>query len=48
MEPPFKMKEKNYTIKATFSTRKLFFINGYTNAKIISIDKVVGSPMITK
>ncbi len=47
-ESPFKMKEKGYTLKVIFSARKLFFIDGYTKATVISIEKIKGRPMISK
>jgi hypothetical protein len=46
-EPPFKMKEKNYTIKAKFKTHRL--LNGdYSRATLLEYDTIHESPMITK
>jgi energy-coupling factor transporter transmembrane protein EcfT len=46
-EPPFTMKEKNYTIKAKFKTYRL--LNGeYAKATLIEYDSIKGCPMITK
>jgi hypothetical protein len=46
-EPPFKMREKNYTIKAKFETYRL--LNGeYAKAVLIEYDSIEGNPMITK
>jgi len=46
-EPPFKMKEKNYTIKAKFKTHRLLN-GGYAKATLVEYDSIEGSPMITK
>ena len=46
-EPPFKMKEKNYTIRAKFKTHRL--LNGeYSRATLLEYDTIYESPMITK
>ena len=46
-EPPFTMKEKNYTIKARFQTHRL--LNGnYSKAILLDYDSINESPMITK
>jgi hypothetical protein len=46
-EPPFKMREKNYTIRAKFKTYRL--LNGeYAKAVLIQYDSIEGNPMITK
>lgn len=46
-EPPFIMKEKNYTIKAKFKTHRL--LNGeYSKATLLEYDSINESPMITK
>ena len=46
-EPPFTMKEKNYTIKAKFKTHRL--LNGtYSKAILLGYDSINESPMITK
>ena len=46
-EPPFTMKEKNYTIKAKFKTHRL--LDGeYAKATLLEYDSIEGSPMITK
>lgn len=46
-EPPFTMREKNYTIKAKFKTYRL--LNGdYAKASLIEYEKIEGNPMITK
>lgn len=46
-EPPFTMKEKNYTIKAKFKTYRL--LNGeYAKATLLKYDSIEGCPMITK
>jgi hypothetical protein len=46
-EPPFVMKEKNYTIKAKFKTYRL--LNGeYAKATLLEYDSIEGCPMITK
>jgi len=46
-EPPFTMREKNYTIKAKFKTHRL--LNGeYSKATILEYDTINESPMITK
>lgn len=46
-EPPFDMREKNYTIKARFEAKKLMF-GDYSKATIIQIEKLNENPMITK
>lgn len=46
-EPPFTMKEKNYTIKAKFKTYRL--LDGeYAKATLLEYDSIEGCPMITK
>ena len=46
-ESPFTMRDKNYTIKVKFKTSKL--LNGdYSKPRLISIERVSGTPMITK
>ena len=46
-EPPFVMKEKNYTMKAKFKTHRL--LNGaYSKATLIEFERINESPMITK
>lgn len=46
-EPPFTMREKNYTIKAKFETHRL--LNGeYANATLLEYDSIEGDPLITK
>jgi len=46
-EPPFIMREKNYTIKAKFKTYRL--LNGeYAKATLLEFDSIAGNPMITK
>jgi hypothetical protein len=46
-EPPFTMREKNYTIKAKFKTYRL--LNGeYAKATLLDYEKIEGNPMITK
>lgn len=46
-EPPFKMQEKNYTMKAKFKTYKL--LNGeYSKATLLELDSIPERPMITK
>ena len=46
-EPPFTMKEKNYTIKAKFKTHRL--LNGeYAKATLLEYVSIEGCPMITK
>lgn len=46
-EPPFVMRERNYTVKARFKTYKLI-TGGYSTAEIVKLDLVNGNPMITK
>lgn len=46
-ESPSNIKANNYTIQATFKTYKL--LNGdYSKATLISFEKLVGDPIITK
>lgn len=46
-ESPFKMREKNYTIKAKFRTHRL--LDGtYSKATLLEVDSINESPMITK
>jgi hypothetical protein len=46
-EPPFKMREKNYTIKAKFKTYRL--LNGkYAKATLLDYESIEGTPLITK
>lgn len=46
-EPPFNMKDKNYTIKARFKTYKL--LNGdYSKATLINFEKVEENPIKAK
>ena len=46
-EPPFTMREKNYTIKAKFETHRL--LSGeYAKAILLEYDSIEGIPMITK
>jgi hypothetical protein len=46
-EPPFTMKEKNYTIKAKFKTHRLLNCE-YSKATLLEYDSINESPMITK
>ena len=46
-EPPFTMKEKNYTIKAKFETYRLLS-GAYAKATLLEYDSIEGIPMITK
>ena len=46
-ESPFVMREKNYTIVATFKVRKLLF-DGYSIAEITDTQRVAGIPEIPK
>ncbi|UII31496.1 hypothetical protein LVD17_24695 [Fulvivirga ulvae] len=46
-ESPLDMSRKNYTIKASFRTRKLLF-GGYAKASLISIEKLEENPIIRK
>ncbi len=46
-EPPFTMREKNYTMKAKFKTHRL--LNGqYSTATLLEYDTIHENPMITK
>jgi hypothetical protein len=46
-ESPATMKEKNYTIEATFLTKKLLF-GGYSKALLQKVEKIEGEPVIVK
>lgn len=46
-EPPFTMREKNYTIKAKFETYRLLS-GAYAKATLLEYDSIEGNPMITK
>jgi len=47
-ESPFEMAKKGYTIQVTFHIRKLKFAEGYTPISKLQIQRVPGTPAISK
>jgi hypothetical protein len=47
-ESPFEMAKKGYTIQITFRIRKLRFADGYTPISKLQVQRVSGTPAISK